>query len=121
MVKPVDTPVSRTGAFKACGFDSRPGYLEEDMTTTYVIPMTCDLGATLPSVGEVVDAVNGHMADFGFHEKMIVRSEIFTMTLTTARPLTMEEKVNIAALLEEKYREALPDKDIRVAEPKEWR
>lgn len=91
------------------------------MTTTYVIPITADMGKTFPSVGEVVDAVNGHMADFGFHEKMIVRSEICTMTLTVARPLTMEEKVSIAAMMEEQYREALPDKDIRVAEPEEWR
>jgi hypothetical protein len=87
----------------------------------YLIPITCDLGKTLSSVGEIVDSVNDSMANFGFPEKMALRSEICTMRLDAKRALTGEEKQKIHAMMQKTYQEKLPDNDIQVAPPHEWR
>ncbi len=86
----------------------------------YIIPVTCDLGKTLPSVGEMVDSVNSTMKDFGFDEKMCIRSQIMTVTLETERELTEQEKFQIQGMLQASYDEKLPEKDFQVASPSEW-
>ena len=87
---------------------------------TYLIPVTCNLGKVFSSVGEMVDSVNETMHGFGFPEEMSVRSQILTNRLTVERELTHEEKLKIYALMQETYREKLPEQELEVAHPNEW-
>jgi hypothetical protein len=88
---------------------------------TYLIAVTCDLGATLPSVGEMVDEVNKHMTSFGFQERMLIRSQLCELRLTTDRPLTNEEKMTIHKEVEINFAEKLPQVKPEVAPPSEWK
>lgn len=48
----------------------------------YVFTFSVDPGAVSPNVGEVISEVNRHMADFGFREKLVVRSEALTINVS---------------------------------------
>jgi hypothetical protein len=87
----------------------------------YLIAVTCDLGATLPSVGEMVNEVNEHMASFGFQEKMLIRSQLCELKMATDRPLTDEEKATIHKDMEASFTEKLPQVKPEVAPPSEWK
>jgi hypothetical protein len=88
--------------------------------TTYLVSITGDLGAALPSVGEVIREVNENMKSFGVSERMVVRGQLCEVKMTTSRPLTDEEKTAIHRDMTTEFRDKLPHVDIEVAPPDEW-
>lgn len=86
----------------------------------YNIPITLDLGAALPTVGKVVDGINKNLSDFGFDEKLCIRSEIGTVTITVGKNLDYSEKLKIREVLQECFEEKLPDYKVKVSPPNGW-
>jgi len=68
------------------------------MKTNYRIVFEITLEKLLPSAATVVNEVNKTMESFGFNEKITLRSE-FPFTLSTARPLTPDEEVQITGFM----------------------
>lgn len=87
---------------------------------TYLVSVTGDLGAALPSVGEVINEVNENMKSFGVGERMTLRGQLCEVKITTDRPLTGEEKVAIHRDMTTEFRDKLPHVGIEVASPDEW-
>ena len=62
----------------------------------YNILASFNTNKVLPSIGKIVDEVNGHMGRFGFAEKMILRSERVPIAeMTSDRPLLPEEILDL--------------------------
>lgn len=58
----------------------------------YNILASFNTNKVLPSVGKIVDEVNGHMEGFGFSEKLVLRStRVPIAEMTSDRPLFLEE------------------------------
>lgn len=60
-------------------------------------------GDVLPSVKEIEDSVNGHMADFGFSEKMLLVSKGPIGQIKASRRLTSEEQAMMLAHIRSKF------------------
>lgn len=76
---------------------------------TYRLNISVDAGAVVRPFGEVIDEVNKHMADFGFHEKLGVRSTCISTTITTVKELTKEELNTAKALIMDAFNEKHPE------------
>lgn len=76
---------------------------------TYNINVSMDVGALIRPFGEVIEQINGHMEEFGFCEKLGVRSTCMVTKLSTDRELT-EDELNIAkAMLMDVVNEKHPE------------
>jgi hypothetical protein len=84
------------------------------MTHTYEFTFSLDACKLLPKFGKVIDEVNDSMRSFGFEEKLGVRSQCLTATLSGCRPLTDAEARHAGEMIADAYREKLPQYDIRL-------
>lgn len=85
----------------------------------YRFPVTVDLLKFSPEVGKCIESVNETMSDFGFHEKLLLRTAIYSVTITTESPATKAQLEFIRDELEMNMREKMGEYDLRVepAEP----
>ncbi len=73
----------------------------------YKILVSFNLEKVLPSVDSIVSEINQHMQDFGFEEKLTLRSgKIHFATLTVSEEISLETVVQ----LQEDYRKILLEK-----------
>lgn len=80
----------------------------------YVIELSANLGAMVPSVGEMLKGLNNAMAGFGFSEKMMLRSRFYCLQLTVNRELTAQEENEIGQLVIEQFAKDHPEWELRV-------
>ena len=84
---------------------------------TYRFPVTADLSKFLPTVGKVMAEVNGHMRDFGFYEKAVIRSEVMHLELTSAVQLPADILEKSRAIMEAALVAKFPDMEYEVGPP----
>lgn len=70
----------------------------------YQASFDIDVGAAIPSVGEVLTSVNNTMHSFGFPEKLCLMSNAKIMDITSDRPLLTAEIEIIVSKLREACR-----------------
>jgi len=79
------------------------------MSVEYIIAVSVDLGAMLPGVARMTKSINDAMLDFGFHEEMTIRSQLFDMRLTVEREITKAEQAEFERHVLSTLRESHPD------------
>mgnify|MGYP000871419227 CR=1 FL=1 len=84
----------------------------------YRFQVTVDLSKLSPEVGKITGSVNKSMSEFGFDEKMILRTETCSVTLTTENPVTKAQLELIRDELETSMTEKVGEYDLRI-EPAE--
>jgi len=75
----------------------------------YEFTFSANICNLLPRVADFCDAVNTTMADFGFPEKLTIRSEILTAKLSGVRKLTAAEQASVANILLVSLRDKFPN------------
>lgn len=80
----------------------------------YQASFDIDVGAAIPSVGDVLTSVNNTMHSFGFHEKLCLMSNAKILDITSERPLLAEEIEIIVSKLREACKTNQVFKDLRL-------
>ena len=85
------------------------------MSIEYQVQFSIDLGAALPSVGDVLKHVNDTYESItGSSDKLIVRGRFFSLVITSERELTKEDAEKMKAILLDGVRSCLPKYDIQI-------
>jgi hypothetical protein len=84
------------------------------MSYVYRATFTAELGNVLPSVGDMLQSVNTCMQGFGFDEKLVVRSELFSIDITLPSPITPEWQAMASGLLTAQAIKMFPTYNIKL-------
>lgn len=85
------------------------------MNIEYHVQFSIDLGAALPSVGDVLKHVNDTYESItGSSDKLVVRGKLFSATITSERELTKEDIEKMKTILLDGVRERFPKHDIQI-------
>lgn len=84
----------------------------------FEFPIMADLAKFSPEVGGIVDAVNSNLSTFGVSDRLGVRTQIGTMTLSTEQEPTEEEMRSMKELIRQQMSGTFPDSALTVGEPR---
>lgn len=80
----------------------------------YKFLVTVDTAALIPEAGQVIAAMNKDLETFGEDQKLMLRTTIANIKITTDRPATSEELEKIRSAIEEDVSKRFEDFDVRV-------
>lgn len=84
------------------------------MTFEYKIQLSVDLGNAVPEVGALLKELNTGLSEFGCDEKLMVRAELFSCTLTSPRELTEQDQETVKKALLEEFQRLQPAWNVKV-------
>lgn len=69
----------------------------------YKINLSFNLGVAVDKVGELVEAMNASLSNWGIDDKLQIRSKGFSLTLQCNRKITKQEKEAMIKLIEDQF------------------
>lgn len=84
------------------------------MRIEYEAIFQIDLGDAVPEVGELMNRLNSHLSTAGYDEKLQLKADIFSMSLSVSRELNEKEIHRMKTLLSSEVMNRLPQYDIRL-------
>lgn len=79
----------------------------------YEFRFSVNLARVVAAVGTMLEEINGHMAAFGFPEKLVVRSDIVGVRMTAKRLLTADDVIGAANIMLVALREKFPNFEVQ--------
>lgn len=84
------------------------------MKYEYELKLSTDLGNVLTPVGEMLKHLNDEMTSLGWDEKLTIRSQCLSATVTAERELTDEDKDTMKKMLIEQFNASQPAWKVQV-------
>lgn len=82
------------------------------ITYRYNLRFSVRLDRAIPKIREVTDGINASLAEFGYAEKLQIRSHLFSFDLRCKNPLADQQVNEAQAEILMKLHQQLPDLDV---------